>query len=280
VTIERAARSIEALNHQVQMNHTAMMLEATRTVEQVGFAVEKMGETLLRELDSRQLESHLTPSGMRDVASDVFVKGIETTNTRMEQVLCQLEAIKGMVEPSRQVAVSSPAVPAPVEPESFVLPTDGHTPAMAWNLYIIGNPAVGIPPLKQVTLKDCPKTCYKRMSEYLKLMKLIANEVKAKNAWVDKSDAQSAVAMFAVGQSVLTLRGHRPDEKAWTSVAKDLRGKKSGKKKMRTMSQRKATRRDEEVDDPEDKDNDIVDARRPPRKKGAKAANTAAATAK
>jgi hypothetical protein len=268
-----------------------MISESDRVISLVGSKIEEMGVTLLKELDERQVESHLTPTGMRSVATSVMQEALSTA--QLNNVSQELKEIKAMLaQPSIRVA-EEPLLPEPASntvvvqgqgvhlyqwggrfrrlPENFVIPTASHTPAMAWNLFICGKPAEGIPPLKQAPLKDCPKGSYRRYSEYLQLMHRIEAEVRAKNAWIESTSAEAAVQMYAVGKSVLKIRGHRPEEKTWTTVLKEERPKP--KKKRGT---RQAMEEDEEEDEDEDDSSShdaLEDASRPPKKKVAKVAS-------
>jgi hypothetical protein len=82
--------------------------ESDRVIDLVGTKIEEMGATLLKELDDRQLESHLNPTGMRSVATAVME---EVLSNSVSQGLKEIKAM--LAQPSNRVAEAH-LLPQPV----------------------------------------------------------------------------------------------------------------------------------------------------------------------
>lgn len=261
IAIERAGREIQNVAHNIRELKAQASEQAERIIGSLGGKIQDLGDFVLIELDKRQVESHLTPHGMREVAkevvSDVLQKNqldkigdkldalIKTVGKQMESVpavaVSEGQVVDGVAEnvnaPERTYVWGGKIR---LLPEDFSLPRESHPPSLMWNLYICGNRANGIPPLKKVAAWNCPKEkgAYKRYCEFLQLMQVIRTEVEKQGAWTDDCSADAASKMFEVGRSVIEMpsrskKGYsvRPAQRAWTTVWKELRMKGNGKKR-------------------------------------------------
>lgn len=254
--IDATKTSLLQLSSQVLQTNQELVRTSERIVSAVGEKIEAIGTKLLQELDERQLESHLTPTGMRGVAEKVF------GDLFQQHSLHQLgEKLDNLANTLRQSSAGPHASPAEAGqqpagergvrmyawggkirllPENFVLPTAGHSPAMMWNLYIAGNDREGVPPLKEVGAVNCPKPYYKMYCEFLQLMSVIRQAVEKEDAWTDESTPQAAATMFEIGKSILDLPNVgpggnrvRPDNRAWLTVWRNLSKEKKALAKPR-----------------------------------------------
>ena len=255
------AQQLKTLAEAVHQNAADIVRSSDSLVRAVSEKIDAMGEHILKELDERQIESHLTPHGMRTVAADVMTDLLVKKN--LTDLPRHLDELKSMIR-NISVPVESAAPPPVVEPvneqaqlnqgfctyswggkirllpESFVLPTARHPPALMWNLYICGKPSEGIPPLQKVAPWNCPASSYRRYCEFIQLMKKIRLVVEESGAWTENYSAENAARMFEVGKVALesALNGPRPSEKAWTTVFKELRiNSKDRRKKVRKRQQ-------------------------------------------
>lgn len=302
--VESTKIVLTELASHVRITNREVAEQSHRIVAEVGKKVEEMGLKIMKDLDSRQLESHLTPTGMRDAATEVFGELLQKHS--LHHLGDKLDSLVNMLQsraPSEgrvQEAVVHPQVEARQEmrmytwggrirllPSDFVLPTLKHSPAKMWNLFIAGNDSTGIPPLKKVAATNCPKPCYKLYCEFLQLMNLIRDEVVRQGAWVEDCTSQAAAAMFEAGKSVLDLPNKgpsgnnvRPDDRAWLTVWRLVSKKKKNPQRARQPRHRRQSSdigsefdsesdADEEieVDDVDDIDEEEAVDARPARKR-------------
>lgn len=267
-SIETAKQEIKSLAEMLQQQSDKSKGEADRVIAVLGEKVDNLPDVILEGLDVRQVESTLTPTGMRNIANEVMESS--ALSHKLDHLVAALAL---MSAPAQQPVANAPPPAAPeavpmktymwggkprLLPADFVIPTENHTPNLMWNLYISGNAAAGTPPLKDVAATNCPRGCYKRYCEFLQLMKLIRAEVEAKGAWEDASTSEAAARMFEVAKHVLKLpakgpKGYaiRPEQKAWATVWKELQKKNRGKKKA-PKGKKQPRNRDQDSDDGSD----------------------------
>jgi hypothetical protein len=267
IAIERAGREIQNVAQSIGEMKAQASEQAERIIGSLGGKIQDLGDFVLIELDKRQVESHLTPHGMREVAKEVVSEVLQ--KNQLDRIGEKLDAlIKTVGKQAESVRAAAPEVPAVdgaaenangpertyvwggkirLLPEDFSLPRESHPPSLMWNLYICGNRANGIPPLKKVAAWNCPKEkgAYKRYCEFLQLMQVIRNEVEKQGKWTDDCSADAATKMFEVGRSAIEMPSKskkrysvRPAQRAWTTVWKELRMKGNGKK--RTWERKRA----------------------------------------
>ena len=122
-------------------------------------------------------------------------------------------------------------------PESFQLPQGGLLPAfLQWH---IGDPVKGYPPLRYLDPCDVGDekdpvglNKQKRLADLQKIMKMMEDEVKKKNKWVESPTLSQANEMFSVALPALGIpqttpkgRKRRMDQLAWTTFVRDLNRK-------------------------------------------------------
>ena len=288
VAIERASRDIQVVVREVAENKEFMAAQSQNVINVLGAKVEELGEFVLAELDKRQVESHLTPHGMREVAqkvvSDVLQQNqLDKIGSKLDALL---EGLKAKSVPCDGQLLGQSAAPAAnggafvniaektyvwggkirMLPENFVLPTENHSPALMWNLFIIGDQMKGIPPLKKVAPWNCPKQngAYKRYCEFNQLMQVVKEEVVKQGAWTDEASAEAASRMFEIGKKAIELpskssKGYnvRPEQRAWTTVWKEIRRKSKGGQAPRRK--KRVTRKDlvDSADEESDSDSEV-----------------------
>ena len=283
---QRQSEQLKMLAVEVHQNAVEISQSSKSVVSAVCSKIDEMGVHILKELDERQVESHLTPHGMRSVASEVVTGLLDEKS--LSHLPRQIEELKALISNFHTPPDVAAAPVIEVErrpanspndgfrtyvwggkiralPETFMLPTARHPPSLIWNLYICGKPEDGIPPLRLVEAWNCPPSCYRRYCEFLQLMKMIRQVVEEQNAWSDDATAENAVRMFQIGKSCLNgaMTGARQTEKAWTTIFKDINAGRRNKKRTRSKSHSRDPK-DAEDEAPEDvgeeRSNDELDS--------------------
>jgi hypothetical protein len=308
ISIERAGREIKEVAREVLKNKEHMSEQSTRVIDVIGEKIEGLGQYVLSELDKRQIESHLTPHGMREVAqqvvSDVLQRNhLDKIGEKLDSLIQGLSAGTSPLEVSAPVQVdAAPRIENIADktyvwggkirmlPEDFALPTENHSPALMWNLFIIGDRMKGIPPLRKVAAWNCPKAkgAYKRYCEFLQLMHVMQEEVVKQGSWTDDATAEAAATMFEIGRKAIELpsksaKGYnvRPEQRAWTTVWKEIRLKGNKHKASRRGKKVRQVLSDSESDGEIEVDPDAVvveilaSSRARPIRKRARGENTA-----
>ncbi len=196
---------------------------------------------IMRGLDERQVESHLTPTGLRNQLSALIE---ELGLNRIRDFLSDATRAgatgasgSGAVESSRQLGsfplfVWDDGTQNRLLPQDFRFPPNGSV-RDSWLLYLVGVPTKGIRPLKDIgrdhfNVPDARK----RASEFFQLMELFEAHVKGAAAWENDFSVEAAIRMFEAGKGCLSATSNtankysrRADQLGWRRAHSLLVGK-------------------------------------------------------
>lgn len=199
-------------------------------------AIDAVGDRVTRDvlqgLDERQVESHVTPTSLQQHIADAFSKaGLDKIVAKLSGGSGELPLIVPAVDdhiPALQTYMWGGKL-GRLLPADFKLPVSG--PRDMWQLYIAGNPAQGIRPLRLISADHvCDKNVKKRFSDFKTLMGMIECKVQKEGQWSDLPTIATAEAMYEVGKgaiqlSVKSAKGYnrRGGALVWTTILKVLR---------------------------------------------------------
>ena len=255
-------------------------------VRQFDRSINALGDRVVKDvlegLDSRQVESTITPTTLTKHISDALsALGLDKMVARV------LDGAGPVAEPRAATEERAAALQfytwggklGRLLPENFTLPSSGIRDM--WQLYIAGNPAQGIRPLRLISAEHVSsRNGKKRFSDFKTLMKSMEEKVREDGRWSDVETIANAEEMYPFGSVAVDLprKSHknytrRPGNLAWTSVLKILREEgKIGQKKKKGVSGRRTREArnsgESSEDSEEEKDQEIGrNSLAPPRKK-------------
>jgi hypothetical protein len=209
---------------------TSVMLKATgvpphidqlHKLERVEMTLEKMFsrieekfdgvvDNVLRGLDERQVESHLTPTGLKSQLRTMIdelglgdlrslLSGSRLGSGSQSPPDEQLRADDGALLQGFAVFTWDGLVNR-LLPADFVFPRNASVRDM-WFLYIVGSPSTRIRPLKDISRDHFRSAdARKRACEFYQLMRLIESRVRKSGAWQNSHTVEGASEMFEVGK--------------------------------------------------------------------------------
>lgn len=231
-------------------------------------------EGVLQGLDERQVESHLTPTGLRN---QLRVMMDEVGLSDLRSLLGDQRRLSaGVGPPAHQEQARAPLQGCAVFSwdglANRLLPADFGFPRSAsvrdmWFLYIVGIPSTGVRPLKDISRDHFrAPDARKRACEFFQLMHCIEANVRKSGAWSDSQSLDAASRMFESGKNCFAglsksaRNYHRRAEQLGWRRAHDLivrRLEKKGKQNKRKVSF-DALEDMCDVDEDEDEDSDDV----------------------
>ena len=237
--------------------------EMSGFVSMINTVGDRVTRDVLRGLDDRQIESHVTPTSLQQHIADAFSK------VGLDKLVAKLSA--GSVEHLPMARAEEARVPelqtymwggklGRLLPADFNLPASG--PRDMWQLYIAGNAAQGVRPLRLISGDHvCDKNVKKRFSDFKTLMRMIERKVRDDGRWSDEATIANAEAMFEVGKVAVQLgvkseKGYsrRNGGLAWTTILKVLREGKLVSKVKKSRPKRSNRRLDSSESGSEDEE--------------------------
>ncbi len=169
-----------------------------------------MVDGLLRGLDERQLESHLTPTGLRNQLR-VMIDELGLSDLRnllSENRRVRLEDHSNLERPVGPPALqvySWDGLANRLLPEDFEFPRNATVRDM-WVLYIVGIPAKGIRPLKDIG-RDHFRLDHvrKRACEFFQLMSCMVRYLRDIDGWEASNSVEAAIRMFESARPCLLV---------------------------------------------------------------------------
>jgi hypothetical protein len=188
--------------------HQAIERQLGSMCDHVDGACAKMVDDVLSGLDSRQVQSHVTPTMLKDQIREVF------NTTGMGEVILEMrQRMDACFVPSAAASLQREGSVAPVSqsvhrtfmwggklnrllPEDFKFPQNAQCREM-WVLYVCGNSADGIRPLRDIGFDHfCDKQTRKRASDFFWLMKLIEGKLEDEEVSRGNISPETALQMF------------------------------------------------------------------------------------
>ncbi len=255
--------SLARVGSQIEQMSNSLNAQMTSFVQHVDSACEKVTQDVLRGLDERQIESHVTPTMH---VKDVFQStGFEEMLAEMRKNLQSLSssdlprmrpgnAAGGEMVPDTELQTFSWGGKVNrLLPESFRFPKKAQVREM-WLLYMCGNAAEGIRPVRDVGFDHfCDLQTRKRASEFFKLMRVIEDYLREKEQFEDTSDVDAAMKMFDLGKESLNIpskteksRSRRVWQLGWRRASVIVQSQR----KKKEARQKRARHSDSEENEP------------------------------
>lgn len=210
--------SLARVGSQIEQMSKSLNAQMMSFVQHVDSACEKVTQDVLRGLDDRQIESHVTPTMLKDRVKDVFQSmGFEEMLLEMRKYLQSLSSSDLPRMRPGNVADGEVVSGAELQtfswggkvnrllPKSFRFPKNAQVRDM-WLLYMCGNAVEGVHPVRDVGFDHfCDLQTRKRASELFKLMRIIEDYLREKEQFEDTSDVDAAMKMFDLGKESLNI---------------------------------------------------------------------------
>jgi hypothetical protein len=245
--------------------------DVRKDLKECACSINAVGDRVTRDvlegLDNRQIESHVTPSNLSLHITEAFSKlGFDKLIARLsDEVVQPVAIVEEQTLPIRTYMWGGKL--GRLLPETFKLPASG--PRDMWQLFVAGNPAQGVRPLRLVSGEHvCNKNAKKRFSDFKTLMGMVEQKVRDEGRWSDAETIVNAEEMFEIGKVAIQLPprsqknySRRNGNLVWTSVLKVLREEKRVAR-IRPAHRQKRGRQESEDDD-EDEEEELEESDQP-----------------